>query len=120
MNMITDLSILVVEDQPLQRTFVLGMLAMLGATNVREAEDGQQATAMLKEQAADLIFCDIGMPNMDGPQFVLAQVEHWQSGAERMPMPMLIWMSALDCCVRESHMQMARSAGFEFVEGMAK
>lgn len=120
MNTIADLSILVVEDQPLQRTFVLGMLALLGAINVREAEDGQQATAMLKEQAADLIFCDIGMPNMDGPQFVLAQVEHWQSGAERMPMPMLIWMSALDCCVRESHMQMARSAGFEFVEGMAK
>ncbi|MBP0500865.1 hypothetical protein J8J32_22595, partial [Mycobacterium tuberculosis] len=76
--------------------------------------------AMLKEQPADLIFCDIGMPNMDGPQFVLAQLEHAQSASVRTPMPMLVWMSALDCGVRESHMQMARAAGFEFVEGVAK
>ncbi|WP_050464805.1 EAL domain-containing response regulator [Herbaspirillum autotrophicum] len=120
MYTIADLSILVVEDQPLQRAFALGMLAMLGAVNVREAEDGLQATVMLKEQPADLIFCDIGMPNMDGPQFVLAQVEHAQSASAGTPMPMLVWMSALDCGVRASHMQMARSAGFEFVEGVAK
>jgi len=48
MYTIADLSILVVEDQPLQRAFALGMLAMLGAVNVREAEDGLQATVMLK------------------------------------------------------------------------
>lgn len=120
MYTIADLSILVVEDQPLQRAFALGMLAMLGATDVREAEDGLQATAMLKERVADLIFCDIGMPNMDGPQFVLAQAAVSSSAAMRTRMPMLVWMSALDCCVRESHMQMARAAGFEFVEGVAK
>ncbi|WP_231501994.1 EAL domain-containing protein [Herbaspirillum sp. RV1423] len=90
----------------------------LGCTNVRDAADGVQAMEILAASPADLVFCDIGMPNMDGSQFVLAQDE--TSYLRGKGLPMLVWMSVHADDVLESHLQMARSAGFPFVEAISK
>jgi len=118
MKTIGDLSILIVEDEPLQRAFVAEKLRELGCVDIHDATDGIDAIKVLKEHAIDLIFCDIGMPNMDGSQFVLAQDEMRPCSGKELPM--LIWMSVHDGDVLESHLQMARSAGFPFVEALAK
>lgn len=118
MRTIEELSILIVEDEPLQRAFIAGKLKELGVIDIRCAGDGAEAIGLLKERPVDLIFCDIGMPNMDGSQFVLAQAA--LSCTHGAYLPMLIWMSAHDGDVLESHLQMANSAGFPFVDAIAK
>lgn len=110
-----DLAILVVEDEPLQRAFLTEKLRQLGATNVREACDGSQAIQLMEEHPVDLIFCDIGMPRMDGPQFILKQQERGRCG-----LPMLVWMSVLGPGILESHSRLARLAGFEVFEALSK
>ncbi|ASU39550.1 diguanylate phosphodiesterase [Herbaspirillum sp. meg3] len=118
MRTIADLSILIVEDEPLQRAFIAAKIKELGAIDVRDATDGLDAMVMLRARAADLLLCDIGMPNMDGSQFVLAQTALPMRSSRDLPM--LIWMSVHDGDLLESHLQMARSAGFPFVDTLAK
>jgi EAL domain-containing protein (putative c-di-GMP-specific phosphodiesterase class I)/CheY-like chemotaxis protein len=118
MKTVANLSVLVVEDEPLQKIFAIEKLRELGCIDVVDAADGIEAMERLAERRVDLIFCDIGMPNMDGPQFVLAQDRSAQSAGKELPM--LVWMSAHSEDVRESHLQLAYSAGFPFVEAIAK
>ena len=57
--------ILLVEDNPTNRSVVLGMLSDVGMT-AQIAEHGQQAVDMVREQTFDLILMDLQMPVMDG------------------------------------------------------
>jgi len=118
MKTVANLSVLVVEDEPLQKIFAVEKLRELGCVDVIEAADGLEAMARLSERHIDLIFCDIGMPHMDGSQFVLAQDRSAQSAGKELPV--LVWMSVHAEDVRESHLQLAYSAGFPFVEAIAK
>src|SRR5476651_1565734 len=62
---------LVVEDDDFQRRTVARMLRSLGAREVREAGDGRQALASMQGAApADLVVCDLDMPEMDGMEFI--------------------------------------------------
>ncbi|WP_343587073.1 response regulator [Herbaspirillum sp.] len=85
MKSISDLSILIVEDEPLQRAVLAGNLRRMGAQKVLEAADGQEAIGLMGAHGVDLIFCDIGMPNVDGPQFIVrhAELAHGAQGAGR-------------------------------------
>lgn len=118
MKTVANLSVLVVEDEPLQKIFAIEKLRELGCVDVVDAADGMEAMERLAERRIDLIFCDIGMPNMDGSQFVLAQDRSALSAGKELPM--LVWMSAHPEDVRESHLQLAYSAGFPFVEAISK
>lgn len=60
--------ILIVDDDPALRTLLRKMLGEQGYTIV-EAEDGQQALAILIQSLPDLIISDIRMPQMDGFEF---------------------------------------------------
>ncbi|MEO5349644.1 MAG: ATP-binding protein [Magnetococcus sp. YQC-3] len=57
--------VLVVEDDPINRVVVLGMLHRLQIT-ADMAEDGVVALARLREQHYDVVFMDCQMPEMDG------------------------------------------------------
>ena len=57
--------ILLVEDQPSNRTVISLMLAALGVA-VETAADGQEALEKVQDSAYDLILMDIKMPRMDG------------------------------------------------------
>jgi len=57
--------ILVAEDDPSVRSFVLRALSLRGH-DVTAVEDGMQALEMLGKEAYDLLITDIVMPGLDG------------------------------------------------------
>jgi two-component system, chemotaxis family, chemotaxis protein CheY len=64
--------ILIVDDSPLLRATARRAVLQAGAepSQIREAGNGQEALALLREQPADVVLLDINMPVMDGFQFV--------------------------------------------------
>ncbi|MBX9801058.1 MAG: response regulator, partial [Burkholderiaceae bacterium] len=58
-------TLLVVDDQPVQRHMLSGMLIPLGF-NVREAASGHECLDLLRDFVPDVILLDIGMDGMDG------------------------------------------------------
>ena len=64
------LSILVVEDHPFSREAFVSMLKRTGFENVRSAEDGESAVAVLNTDPIDLVITDINMPNQNGIELI--------------------------------------------------
>jgi len=64
-----DKRVLIVDDISVIRGFVKSALADLKVT-VAEASDGRQALEMHDTIPADIIICDIGMPNVGGEEVV--------------------------------------------------
>lgn len=62
-------NILIVEDDPVFRTMLVGFLNSQGC-QVREAEDGLIGLRALKDEIPDLLLCDLSMPVMTGMEFV--------------------------------------------------
>jgi PAS domain S-box-containing protein len=63
--MIAGLRVLVVDDSAVNRQLLQTFLTKLGC-EVMLAEDGARAVAMFEQEAPDLIFMDVMMPEMDG------------------------------------------------------
>jgi PAS domain S-box-containing protein len=63
------IKVLVVDDEADGRDLIRFVLEDSGA-NVITAEDGKQALALVAEQKPDVIVSDIGMPEMDGYEFI--------------------------------------------------
>src|SRR5580765_6040624 len=61
--------ILVVDDRPLNRDFLITLLGFYGHT-LFEAADGLEALAQVSAHKPELVISDILMPNMDGEEFV--------------------------------------------------
>ncbi len=59
--------ILVVDDDASVRATIVSALAELGYA-VREAADGEQALAAVREEAPSLVILDFVMPGMDGAE----------------------------------------------------
>lgn len=58
--------ILIVDDHPLTREALAGLLAQNGFEVVGQAGSGEQAIAVIGELAPDLVLLDLSMPDMDG------------------------------------------------------
>lgn len=78
-------SILIVDDDPQLRRLRRITLEEDGYV-VREANNGKEALAAIKETSVDLILLDLSMPDMDGFEFLKA------IGSE-LPEPTVITMS---------------------------
>ncbi len=63
---IISLRILVVDDSRTARKHIRRVLESIGATRFEEAENGKEATTLLREHAFDLVVTDYNMPEMDG------------------------------------------------------
>ena len=70
------LKVLIVDDEPLARE---GLKMMLGDSLVREARNGREAVAKIREEEPDLVLLDVQMPRMDGFAVIDAV------GADKMP-----------------------------------
>jgi two-component system, LytTR family, response regulator len=74
------LTTLIVDDEPLARE---GLRLLLSrdpeVSAIREARDGREAVAAIRESSPDLLFLDVQMPEMDG--FAVVR----NIGAENMP-----------------------------------
>ncbi len=62
------MNILIVDDEPLARRRLAGLLAHLGSHQISMADHGEQALEKMAEHYPDVVFMDIEMPVMDGMQ----------------------------------------------------
>jgi PAS domain S-box-containing protein len=62
-------TILIVDDRPLNREFLVTLLGYRGH-RLLEAADGAEALALARAETPDLVIADILMPTMDGYEFV--------------------------------------------------
>lgn len=83
-------SILVIEDDPIQRLAVVGILQRVGH-RVLWAIDGEQGLDMARQARPDLIVCDVVMPGMNGYQLVTALRQ--EPGLAEVPVIMLTTMT---------------------------
>ena len=67
-------SILVIDDEKLQRAILRKILEGAGHT-VLDAKDGKQALRMYGENPTDLVISDMYMPEMDGLEFLVRVCE---------------------------------------------
>src|SRR5919112_3301698 len=58
--------ILLVDDHPLTRSALAGLLRQHGFEVVGEAEDGEQAVDLAGQLTPDLVLLDLSMPGVDG------------------------------------------------------
>lgn len=70
--------LLVVEDEPPIRKFLLSALQSAGY-RLQVAETGAEALRLATQQPPDLVLLDLGLPDIDG-QLVLAQLREWYAG----------------------------------------
>lgn len=61
-----DVRVLLVDDSRLARNHIRRVLSNLGMQHIIEAEDGQQAIALLQQQMFDLVVTDYNMPEVNG------------------------------------------------------
>ncbi len=115
---IAELAILVVEDHPLQQKLLVNQLLQAGCRAIKIASDGAEALEVMAQNPADLVFCDIHMPNMNGLQFVLAQGELARAAGQ--PLPMLVWMSSQEQQVLDAHALLAHAEGYRAVQAYPK
>ena len=82
-------NILLAEDHPINRKFILKVFEKLGY-RIDVAENGQIAVEMAHHKAYDLIFMDMQMPEMDG----LTATRAILSDAQIQPAPVIIALTA--------------------------
>ena len=61
-----DIKILIVDDMPMIRGFLLGVLKKIGYINVVSSDNGMDAYTKLKLDTFDLVISDWNMPMLDG------------------------------------------------------
>ncbi|QVL31891.1 response regulator [Telmatocola sphagniphila] len=70
--------ILIVDDEPMLRTTMRRMLAPTGY-EIEEAEDGHEALKRYRENPAELIICDVFMPEKDGLEVIRSLTAEYES-----------------------------------------
>lgn len=115
MNM-SDLRVLVVEDDDFQRSILIDILKSLGVRSVFGAGNGRQALDILGEMeshAVDIALCDLNMPEMDGMEFLRHLGERHRGTA-------VILASSLDEKVLSSVGRMTEMHGIQLLGAIEK
>ncbi|MBZ0335444.1 hypothetical protein MARI_27010 [Marinobacter sp. JH2] len=68
----SDLRVLVVEDEPLMRERLVGMLHKAGATEVKECGDAASARAAFDASEFNIVLLDLGLPDGNGHELMAA------------------------------------------------
>ncbi|WP_226572132.1 two-component system sensor histidine kinase RcsC [Mangrovibacter yixingensis] len=61
-----DITVLIVDDHPINRRLLADQLASLGYHQCKTAGDGVEALEVLSKHHIDIVLSDVNMPNMDG------------------------------------------------------
>lgn len=62
--------VILVDDEPIQRSVTAHMVESQGGTVVGEAADGDEGVVLYDDLRPDLVFMDVQMPRMDGREAV--------------------------------------------------
>ena len=87
----TALSILIAEDNPVNRKMALIVLKKLGY-KADTATNGKEVLTALEDRSYDLVLMDIQMPEMDGIEATRIIRKRWPNG------PKIIVVTAFDGC----------------------
>ena len=79
--------LLIVDDDPVDRQLAAACLRSIGAIEVLEADDGEQALELMERDQPDLVITDLRMPKLDGLGLV-------QQAGERFPLVPIVVMTA--------------------------
>ncbi|UCD59090.1 MAG: response regulator [Candidatus Hydrogenedentota bacterium] len=77
-------TILIVEDDPIQRRQMTRLLTELGHM-ILQASTGREAVKIVEEEHVDLVLTDLKMPNMDG----IALIKHLKERHAQIPIGVL-------------------------------
>lgn len=113
---LSELNLLVVEDDDFQRKTVISMLRSLGVTSVSDASNGRRALEIIREESSNPVnvaLCDLNMPEMDGMEFLRHLSYENQSIA-------IIITSALDSKLLASVGKMTKMFGIELLGAIEK
>jgi signal transduction histidine kinase/ActR/RegA family two-component response regulator len=100
-------TVIVAEDEAVNRMIARSMLESLGLTVV-EAADGLEALAQARMHVVDLVFMDCQMPNLDG----YAATKRWREREQRLGMPR-IPIVALTANAFEDDVMRCHAAGMD-------
>jgi len=106
-QLLTDLRVLFVDDNPEARSLVSAALEAAGA-QVRLAGSAAEALNALREAAFDVVLSDIGMPDVDGYDFVM-RLRELERLADRQPVSAI----ALTAYARAEDRRRALASGFQ-------
>ena len=81
--------VLLVDDQPMIRVGLKGLLADSGVTLAGEAADGHQALTAIRRLRPDVVLMDLRMPMMDGITAIRALRAEPDAGVARTPVLVL-------------------------------
>ncbi len=112
---ISDLNVLIVEDDEFQRRIISGILESLGVAGISQAENGRHALDIIRGDTGqvDVALCDLNMPEMDGMEFLRHLGEEKRSIA-------VILTSALDGKLLSSVGRMTRLYGIRLLGTIEK
>ena len=108
---ITDLSVLILEDDDFQRNIIADMASALGIASIFSASNGRQALEIVhgaNSKPLDVVLCDLNMPEMDGMEFLRHLGEEHQNVA-------VILISSLDGKLLSSVGRMAQMYGIQLL-----
>ncbi|MGQ9655798.1 MAG: response regulator, partial [Thermodesulfobacteriota bacterium] len=72
-----DLSVLLIDDDPMTRQTLRQIICHLGVSRVSEAPDGDEALALMRVRDVDVVLTDVHMPRMDGLSFLKEVKKEW-------------------------------------------
>lgn len=114
---ISELNVLVVEDDDFQRQTLANMLRSLGVTSIFGASNGRHALEIIHSndslKSIDVALCDLNMPEMDGMEFLR------HLGQEHRNIAIII-TSALDGKLLASVGKMTRMHGIQLLGAIEK
>jgi CheY-like chemotaxis protein len=107
------LRVLLLDDDHFMLSVLEDMLADVGEFDVRCESDARSALNTLASDAADLLICDLSMPDMDGIEFMRAAAEAGFRGQ-------VMLLSGMDEGVRRSAERLARAQGLQILGAYKK
>ncbi len=88
-------TILLVDDNPIDRKLISGLLRCVDTWNVRFADDGQQAIEEIEETVPDIVVTDLQMPRMNG----LELVAHLKQTHPKLPVLLITSQGSEDIAI---------------------
>lgn len=108
-----DLHVMVLEDDAIDMEIACTTLRKAGVHRISNCSNGPQALAVLNTHQPDVIFCDLGMPGMDGISFLRIIAENNFQGG-------VIILSSADRSVIKASENLVRAYGLHLLGALSK